>query len=385
MRVLLVNQFFHPSQAGTSYLLTDLATHLAALGHDVVVICQKTEAPDDDSVRDLSKIKVTRIAGLRFGRGRYRRVFSYGAFFAGALISGFAARRADVVVTLTTPPLLSVLGSMLKRFKGSRHVSWEMDVYPDIAIEVGVLGKNALPTRALRVIANWSRQYADTVIALGDDMRELLLRTDLDRTKVLVAENWSDSAEVQPGPFPQGRLEVLYAGNLGLAHDVSTVQGAMISCSDADTFRFTFTGGGIHRTALEEFVEKHQLSNVSFRGPYRDNERYEMFSGCHVGLVTQNENVAGSMVPSKIYGMLAAGRPVLYIGPNDTTAAKIVKSHDCGWRVAPGDVNGLVKLLHTLNTNRELIYSAGRRARQALLQHYDRSIAMAKLAPLIVR
>jgi glycosyltransferase involved in cell wall biosynthesis len=260
-----------------------------------------------------------------------------------------------------------------------------MDVYPDIAVEVGVLGKDALPTRALRAIANWSRQYADTVIALGDDMRDLLLRADLDRTKVLVAENWSDSVEIQPGPFPQGRLEVLYAGNLGLAHDVSTVQGAMISCSDAENFRFTFRGGGIHRTALEDFVDKHRLANVSFRGPYRDNQRYEMFSACHVGLVTQNENVAGSMVPSKIYGILAAGRPVLYVGPNNTTAAKIVESHDCGWRVAPGDVNGLVKLLHTLNTNRELIYSAGGRARQALLEHYDRSIAMSKLAPLIVR
>lgn len=385
MRVLLVNQFFHPFQAGTSYLLTDLASHLAALGHDVVVICQRTESDFQESRRDLSQVRVIRIAGPCFGRSSFRRILSYGAFFAGALFSALTVRRPDVVVTLTTPPLLSVLGSLVKLLKGSRHVSWEMDVYPDIAVEVGVIGEDALSTRALRVVTNWSRQRADSVIALGDDMRQLLLRTGLDGTKVIVVENWGDSTEIQPGPFPKGRLELLYAGNLGLAHDVSTVQGAIISCSDPDNFRFTFTGCGIHRTMLEDTVQRHRLSNVIFRGPYRDDERYEMFSRCHVGLVTQHEKVIGSVVPSKIYGILAAGRPVLYIGPDNTTAASIVKSHDCGWRVAPGDVSGLVKLLHTLNTNRELIYSAGRRARQTLLEHYDRSNSMSKLVLPIIR
>jgi hypothetical protein len=109
----------------------------------------------------------------------------------------------------------------------------------------------------------------------------------------------------------------------------------------------------------------------------------ESLSQCHVGLVSQHPSVIGSAVASKLYGILAAGRPVIYIGPAETTPARILRRFDCGWHILPGDARGLVVLLQRLEKDREPIYAAGRRARQALLDHYDLPIGLNKLTKVI--
>lgn len=387
MRVLLINQFFYPSSAATSQLLTDLACHLAKLDHDVMVICSAADADAKTPERPLPGISVRRVPGIPFHRGRYKRLLSYASFFLGALWSALTVRRPDVVVTLTTPPLLSVIGTVVRKLRGVRHVSWEMDVYPDIAVELGVLRENSQFTRWIRRLADWSRRNADAVVGIGDDMRDILIASGLSAQKVVVVHNWADSTEIRPLPFPHGTLSLLYSGNLGLAHDVSTLEAALQACNVSELAKkihFTFSGGGIRRLALENFAHDQKLSNVSFQGYCSRNEVNESLAQCHVGLVSQHPRVTGSAVSSKLYGILAAGRPVIYIGPAGTTPARILRRFDCGWHILPGDDGGLVELLRRLEKDRDPIYAAGRRARQALLDHYDRPIALDKLTRVII-
>ena len=384
MRVLLINQFFRSPWAPSGQLLSDLACHLASLGHDVAVMCGDADVREHSTDCDSSKISIRRIPSIPFSRGRYKRMLSYLSFYAGTLWSALTIQRPDVVLTLTTPPLLSLVGTFAKKLRSIRHVSWEMDVYPNIAVELGVLAKGAWLTRFTKRLAAWSRGNADRVIAIGEDMRDVLLASGAGAKKVVVVENWADSNRIRPAPFPDGPLQLLYAGNIGLAHDVETLKAAILACNVpelAAKFHFTFAGGGWHRPALERFARDHKLSNISLLGAFRSTN--EILAGCHVGLVTQHPNVAGSAVPSKLYPLLAAGRPVIYVGPEETTPARILKRFDCGWHVPPGDARKMIDLLKGLDQHRELILEAGQRARQALLEHYDRPLALQKLTAVI--
>ncbi len=380
--MLLLNQFFHPSSAPTSQLLTDLALHLADEGHRVTAICGRSEYNTANST-PLPNITVHRIPNLPFGHNKVTRILSYGSFYLGALAVALTTRKPQVIVTLTTPPLLSVIGTLIKKIRNTPHFIWEMDVYPDIAIELGVLSPRGPLTRIIGALANWSRRNADGIIALGDDMRDLLIARGIPAAKISVAENWADSAEIAPQPFPEGPLHLLYSGNLGLAHDIETLQGAMLALNKAGRFHFTFAGGGPRRKSLESFALGHKLSNIFFRGYCPRSELSQTLAQCHVGVVTQHPRVHGSVVPSKVYSILAAGRPIVYIGQVDTTPARIIRRFDCGWQIDPGDVDGLVGVLQRLEANRWLVHSAGQRARQAFLENYDREIGVRRIAAIV--
>jgi len=382
MRLLFINQFFWPDTAATGQLLTDVVRAVAPGNGSVRVLCGRPDygAVDESPAPDA----ITMQCGpARFSRGKLRRVVSYASFLAGAGWEAFRAPRPDVVVTLTTPPLLSLLGTALKRLRGSRHYIWEMDVYPDIAVALGALQRGSVAARAIGAAADWSRRRADGVVVLGEDMKACLVARGIPEYKTHVAENWADGREIVPLPFPSGPLVIHYSGNLGLAHDIETVMGALVHFADDPRVRFVFAGGGPRRAHLESFCRDRNLRNVAFE-PYSSRAALGQSLGSgHIGLVTQLPETCGSVVPSKTYGIMAAGRPTLYIGPRDGTPAAIIQKHRCGWQIDPGDVPALIALFEHLSENRSLIRETRARARQAFDQNYDLPIGVARIAAIL--
>ncbi len=381
-----MNQFFWPDAAATSQLLTDVARRLAGDGHEVHVICGATGYTDTN--KDEAPVAtIHRVAGRRFSRSTLGRLLSYGSFY---VLAGWRALRVpapDVVLTLTTPPLLSLLGNLVKRVRGTRHVIWEMDMYPDVAVDLGYFRAGGLLDRAVGMLADASRQYADTIIALGACMRDRLLQRGIPTEKIEIADNWADSQAIQM-VAKHGALDrfvVLYSGNLGLAHDLDTITAAMSALSSDPRFLFLFVGGGGRRQQLREFVEREQLSAVQLR-PYveRSDLGYELAQG-DIGLVLQSDRCCGSVVPSKVYGLLAAGRPVLFVGPEKATPARIIQQFGCGWHVPCGDVTGLVGLLQRLASSPQEVSAAARRARETLLSHYDLPLGTVRITGILTQ
>jgi glycosyltransferase involved in cell wall biosynthesis len=254
-----------------------------------------------------------------------------------------------------------------------------MDVYPDIAVALGMpaIGR-------LGWFLDYPRRRADAVIALGDCMEERLLRRGILEDRIHVVENWADGRRTCPLSFPPDLpLRILYSGNLGLAHDVATIRGAMERLANDPRFHFDFAGGGPQRKELHEFCRNRGIENVSFR-PYvlRDQLGASLAAG-HVGLVTQNPATLGAVVPSKTYGLMAAGRPVLYIGPATATPALVTRRFDCGWQFECGDVDGVVGLLERLVTHPEEIRQKGERARRAFVEHYDMPAGVARICRVL--
>ncbi len=386
-----MNQFFWPDSAATSQLLTDLATGMVEQGHEVHVICADgtyaagASGPPPFATDVIGIHRVRTMPFTQFSHGVLGRVLSYLSFYLGALWLGLRGPRPDLVVTLTTPPLLSLLGTLIQAVRGSRHCIWEMDVYPDVAVSCGYFKAGGWLERGVGLLADFSRHRADSILALGECMRNRLIARGIDGGKIEIAENWADGSAIQPVPRPgnQGELVVLYSGNLGLAHDTETIATAMSALKDSDKFRFIFTGGGPRRRELQAFCEQEALPSVEFRSYVQRMSLGESLGAGDIGLVTQKDSCCGMVVPSKVYGLLAAGRPILFIGPADATPARIIRRFHCGWHIACGDTGALTMLLRRLARDRAEVHTAGWQARQVLLNYYDLPIGVARICELL--
>jgi len=394
LRLQFISQFFGPDSAAVGQFLSDAAHGAAEAGHGVRVICGRSdymacEAGNREGIRDgfsrtarpdggkssHGSIEVIRVGHLAFSHSRAKKLLSYATFYAGATWKALCGPRPDVVLTMTAPPGLAWIGWLLQRVRGCRHVVWEMDVYPDIAVALGM----PLPGW-LGGVLDYPRRRADAVIALGDCMKGRLLLHRIPEERIRVAENWADGRKTYPLPFPEyPPLRILYSGNLGLAHDLATITGVMGRLADHPGFHFDFAGGGPQRKELDDFCSRRGIGNASFR-PY---VRHELLGASlaegHIGLVTQKPATLGAVVPSKTYGLMAAGRPVLYIGPAAATPALLIRRFDCGWHFECGDVEGVVGLLTHLLAHTEEIHEKGECGRKAFLEHYDKPAGVARI------
>jgi colanic acid biosynthesis glycosyl transferase WcaI len=382
MQVLFINQFFWPDTAATGQLLTDITRDIDPKVHAVTVSCGASLYGAKDTASP-PPVKIVQSGRVAFSRGKIGRVISYASFFAGAAIRGVRGPKPALVVTLTTPPLISLLGMLLKSLRGSRHFIWEMDVYPDIAMDLHVLKPRSIVSRLIGTLADFSRKRADGIIALGEDMKARLVARGIPEHKVFVAENWADGREIVPAPFEEGPLVVHYSGTFGLAHEYHTIAGAIRQLRDDHRFRFVFVGGGARRARLEEFCRVEGIGTAEFRSSASRSELGRSLAEGHVGLVTQIPETVGAVVPSKTYGIMAAGRPMLYVGPHGATPARVLERHGCGWRIEPGDVAGMVQLLKRLEEDRGLVRETGALARRAFEKYYDRPIGVARILSIL--
>jgi colanic acid biosynthesis glycosyl transferase WcaI len=379
MRCIFVNQFGWADSAPTSLLLTDVCRQLTEEGHEVHVVCGRATYVLEKAPT-APPFHLHRVPCMPFGRGPLR-IASYASFFAAAAYRVMQLPKPDVLVTMTTPPLLSLLGTLFGRLRGDRHFMWEMDLFPEALADTGIIRANSRILRMLLGAANYARQQAEGIVVLGQCMERRLAAAGVARARIHVAENWGDSRVIQCLPFQRETpLKVLYSGNLGLTHDVDTLGSALVGLRNDSSLKFRFTGGGKRFDQLRAFAAMHSLAYVSFEPYCAREDLSEHLAWADVGLVTQLATCFGTVVPSKIYALMAAGRPIVFVGPRQSTAGKVITHYGCGWCVENGDRKMLVSLLRWLQENRPAVEAAGRRGHKAFLEHYDMPTGVARVA-----
>jgi colanic acid biosynthesis glycosyl transferase WcaI len=343
-RVVAVNHLYAPDHAPTAVLLGDLARHLVATGHEVVVVTSR-HAYDDPAARRpaeevLDGVRVVRVWSSRFGRGWLPgRALDYATFYVAALWALVRhLRPGDLVIAKSDPPLASVLAWLVACLREAELVSWCQDVFPEVAEALGVrLGPLAMPLRALR---NASLRAARANIVLCNAMADHLRRQGVPR--ITVIHNWADGS-IRPVPPDRNPLRAAwglgdrrvigYAGNLGRAHDVDRLRRFILAMQAADPeLVLLFTGGGTGLESLRRWGEGRP--NLLFR-PYQPRERLaEALSVPDAHIVSLNPACEGLLMPSKLYAALAAGRPVIVVGDPSGAPARLVERHDVGlvWR-----------------------------------------------------
>jgi colanic acid biosynthesis glycosyl transferase WcaI len=377
-RVLFVNQYFPPDEASTAQILGDLVEAACREGFECRVVTSdrgyadpKLRYPRRESWRGAS---VERLWATGFGRGSTAgRALDYATFIANACVRLLSGPRPDVVVGLSTPPILGALAVLVARLRGARSVYWTMDVHPEIAFALGILTRASLAGRAFSALSGWTLRSADLVVALGETMAGLLRRQGARR--VAVVHNWADEDAIRPIGVEAStyraergwgsRFVVVYSGNMGLAHEFETVLAA------ADRLRsqlvtFAFIGDGPRRKEVERGVAARGLANVEFHPGVPRPALGDSLTAADLHLVTLRPGMQSLLVPSKIYGILAAGRPTLYVGPAEGEVYDIVTGAGCGTVVANGSVDALVAAILDYEKDRTRLEREGRAGRDFL-------------------
>ena len=396
MRVVLLNQYYAPDEAATAQILADLGAGLARQGHRVRAVCA-SRAYADPRVRyprreTIDGVEIRRTWASGFGRGRnLGRMLDYLTFLVGAAGTLAFQRRPDVVISLSTPPMIALLGLMLAKLRRARSVYWVMDIYPDLAFELGALERGSLVGRLLGRCSRLLLERSDSVVALGETMAGKLRAGGAGR--VAVVHNWADGEVIRPRPVDShvlrrdwgwdGRFVVLYSGNMGLAHEFDTVLDAAEILRDEPRVLFAFVGQGPRRAEVEERASQRGLPNVEFR-PYVPREALgESLGSGDVHLVTLRPGMPGLLVPSKIYGILAAGRPTLYVGPGEGEIADILGQGRCGTSVVVGDGEGLAAAVRRYLADDDLTQTHGRNAREIFDRRFTKEHGLSAFARLI--
>jgi glycosyltransferase involved in cell wall biosynthesis len=415
LRVLVLNQFFWPDVAATAQHAFDLARYLRSHGDEVSAIASRSiygqtgSALPEEEITD--GIAIHRVTSSVFGkRGVIFRSFDFLFFNVACLFKAMSLPRHDVVICLTTPPFIALVGIFLRWIKGTRFIFWTMDLYPDVPLAAGVIKRGSIVHWIFGRLDRFCLRRADLVVVLGRCMRDKVLRNGVDPLKLVTIAPWADPSEVPNVParrFSESmdsavarrvtggearpsvvndnryraeweigdRFVIEYSGNCGVGHDVSSVCDAMLALRDDDSIRWVIVGGGLAWPRIEDFIRRHRISNVILR-PYQPRAHLgDLIALGDVHLVLVADGFEGLLIPSKFYGVMAAGRPTIYIGPEETEVARVIQEEECGIVIPNSDPSRLVAAIERLRRDPVTSLSMGLRGRRALERSYSMQLA----------
>lgn len=389
-RILVINQYFAPDTASTGLVLASLCEGLAQQGFKIAVICgfpcYTEDAPEAPAVETKPGLTIYRVGtgGVKGRSGIRRRFQGYIGFMfaAWSKIRRLSVQEHfDAVITVTNPPFVGLLGVMARHKFKCPFVYIIHDLHPDILVKTGRLHPGLITwlwDRLNKLIFD----SAAVIVVLGERMREYLQGKGVVGKKIEAIHNWSihdisprDKINSFRKTYGLGeRFVVLYAGNMGISHNLEYLIEAA-SKIEEDVL-FLFVGNGEKKAELQAAAQKRGLTNVMFLPYQPDAVLNDMLAAADVCVVALELELTGMAVPSKTYTILASGRPILVIGSPDNEVAQIVHQWGCGWVAAtPGQTSEVLK---RLVVSPEEVSRAGENAVQAYQQNFCREKAMAR-------
>ena len=341
----------------TAQHLTDLAIELANRGHEVTVVTGD-RGYDDPTKRfprreRWKNVSISRVPSLSLGKqSKWRRTLGFASFLVACGLRLLMLPRFDVVVALTSPPLISFLGSLFVKLKGGRFCFWVMDLNPDEAIAAGWLRQDSSLARLLRWMLRYSFTNADATIVLDRFMKERLVAKGADGERIAVIPPWSHdeavaySLEGREAFRRQHELTdkfvVMYSGNHSPCHPLDTLMTAALELNKLDDIVFCFIGGGSEQAKVRAFATRHDLDNV-LSLPYQPlNQLSNSLSAADLHIVVMGDAFVGIVHPCKVYNVMSVGAPILYIGPETSHITDLANTKYPLSLTRHGDTAGVV-------------------------------------------
>ena len=357
MRALLLNQFYPPGVAPTGQALQDLARALAARGHEVHVMHSRAAhgagrgtSPEAASEQGVIVHRLGQASSSSTGMAR--KLVDYASFGARLLLAARNLARPDVIVSLTTPPFLGLLASLVPRWRGVARVEWVMDIYPEVLAAHGLVRRGGAAYRALLSLACRQHRQAAALIALGPFAARALEPRVPDPRRLSWVPLWGEAPSGSAPPetvaemrrsrgWAEGETVLLYSGNMGRGHRLAEFMEAAGGMA-ASGPRWAFLGGGFRRAEVEAFARAQPEARVQLL-PYEPRERLRAsLSAADVHLASLSTPWRGLIVPSKVQAAFAVARPIIFVGPRDSESAAWIQESGGGWVVGEGDVAGLL-------------------------------------------
>jgi colanic acid biosynthesis glycosyl transferase WcaI len=394
VNVCFFNRSFYPDFGAVGQLLAELADDLVHKYDCRVTVVTgsslqtNAEAASNGNAWKIihreqhDGVTVFRAKATTFGKERFTgRFANYLTYFFSACCAGLRVPRQDVVVSTTDPPIIGLAGLLAARRSKAKFVFLCQDVFPEVATLLEDFHSPAV-NRALQWVNRFLIRKADSVIVVGETMRTRLIEgKGADPAKTTVIHNWADCSAIEPGPKQSsfslannlaGRFVVMHSGNVGLSQNLETLIEAAEQLRRYPAIVFVIVGEGVKKSSLEAMAEFNQLANVLFL-PYQPKALLrESFGAADVFVISLKRGLAGYIVPSKLYGVLASGKPYIAAVDSDSEVAAITKACDCGLLAEPGNAKDLAEKILMLHRDRALAERLGANGRRSSF-HYDRS------------
>jgi len=341
LKILLLNQAFYPDVVSTAQHLSELATELAARGHQVTVVTGRRAYDQPEKLFPAQEtwrgIQIFRIFSTRFGKkAKWRRAADFASFIFLCCAKLTFLRRHDVVVALTTPPLISFIGAWRAKLWRADFVYWVMDMNPDEAIAAGWLREDSFVGKMLERMSRFSLRRANWIIALDRFMRLRIMSKGIVPEKITVLPPWSQDNDVHFDAVGREQFRkahglhdkfvVMYSGNHSPVHPLGTLMQAAERFQGDRSIAFCFIGGGSEFKHVQRWMEAGKRANVLCL-PYQPlNQLAASLSAADAHVVVMGDAMLGLVHPCKIYNILAVGAPVIYIGPTPSHVTEIL---DC--------------------------------------------------------
>lgn len=391
-RLLVFNQYYWPGVEATAHLLSELCAALAS-DFEITVVTGKLQGqPDRVTREEHDGVEVLRVPSTAFDRSSLPlRALNYATYLLGSLRTGLTAAAPDVVLCMTDPPVIADVALIVARRFDAPLVVVSQDVFPEIAIELHRL-ENKVVIEVLRGLIRLYLQRADRVVAIGERMRRRLEDKGAAPERLRVIPNWVDSTALTPQPHDnewsreqelRGRFVVMHSGNVGFAQNLDALVRATTFLRDLDRLTVAVVGEGSRRAELIALAELLEADAVRFL-PYQPRAALsESLSSASVHVVGLAKGLSGYVVPSRLYGILSVGRPVIVAADSDSETAQLVERVECGVVVPPGRPELLAAAIRKAYEGELPLEEMGKRAREYVTEEADRKVAVDRYRRLL--
>ena len=390
-RVLVLNQYYWPGVEATAHLLAELCEALVE-EFDVTVVTGMVAGAEAAGRSTKDGVEVVRVGSTAYDRSRLSlRAANYLSYLGLSLWEGLRVERPDVVLCMTDPPVIADLALVLARRFDVPLVVVSQDVFPEVAVALKRLD-NPVVVEVLRQATRLYLRRADRVVAIGDTMRERLVEKGAERERIVVIPNWTDTSDLEPRPRDNewarehgltDKFVVMHSGNIGHAQDLDTLIRAATFLRDLENLRIVLIGGGARRDELKELAKLLEVEQVLFMG-YQPRELLaDSLSAADIHVIGLARGLSGYVVPSRLYGVLAVGRPVLAAAEADSETAKVVEQVGCGVVVPPGRPELLATAIRQAYDGELPLEEFGRRGREWVADEGNRDVAVERYRSLL--
>jgi colanic acid biosynthesis glycosyl transferase WcaI len=392
-RLLVLNQYYWPGVEATAQLLTELCEALAE-DLDVKVVTGQLHGQEEQPHRSVRNgVEIVRVASTSFERSKlFARASNYATYLMSALFGGLRGRRPDVVLCMTDPPIVANIALVVARRFRVPLVVISQDVFPEIAVQLKRL-ENPVVMSVLRGLVGLYLRRADRIVAIGDTMRRRLEEKGAPPERMLVIPNWIDTARLGPldksnhwsrGWGVDEKFVVMHSGNVGHAQDLDSLIRAGTFLRDLTDIQILIIGMGARHAELVALAELLEVDQVQFLYYQSREVLPQSLSAADVHVVGLAAGLAGYVVPSRLYGILAVGRPVIVAADPESETAQLVGDVGCGIVVPPGRPELLARAIRDAHDGKYDLGAMGARGRKWVEREADRSVAVRRYRDLLL-
>jgi colanic acid biosynthesis glycosyl transferase WcaI len=392
-RLLVLNQYYWPGVEATAQLLTELCEALAE-DAEVKVVTGVLHGHADEARRLVHNgVEIVRVPSTSFERSRiFARASNYVTYLTNALAYGIRGRRPDVVLCMTDPPIVADIALLVARRYRAPLVVISQDVFPEIAVQLKRLENRALMS-LLRVLVRIYLRRADRLVAIGETMRKRLEEKGAPPERVRVIPNWVDTTRLAPiekvnhwsrGMGLADKFVVMHSGNVGHAQDLDSLVRAATFLRDVDDLVIAIIGTGARHSELLGLAELLEVDRVRFLYYQSRQVLPQSLSTADVHVVGLAPGLAGYVVPSRLYGILAVARPVIVAADPESETAQVVEGIGCGIVVPPGRPELLARAIRDAHDGNYDLERMGRLGREWVTTEADRDVAVGRYRELLL-